>query len=53
MMEIQQGKWSSSVGFLGKSRDGMNGLFLNDEEGNPKLMIFVDQEGNPKIPNLH
>jgi len=49
MMEIQQESGPRPLVFLGKSRDGMNGLFLNDEEGNPKLMIFVDQEGNPKI----
>lgn len=49
MMEIQQESGGRPLVFLGRSRDGMNGLFLNDADGNPKLMIYVDNEGNPKI----
>lgn len=49
MMEIQQENGSRPLVFLGKSRDGSNGLFLNDADGNPKLMIYVDKDGNPKI----
>jgi hypothetical protein len=52
MMEIQKESGPRPLVFLGKSRDGSNGLFLNDAEGNPKLMIYVDAEGNPKIQTM-
>ncbi|MBK6265620.1 hypothetical protein JKA74_11275 [Marivirga sp. S37H4] len=52
MMEIQEQGGPRPLVFLGKSRDGSNGLFLNDENGNPKLMIYVDGNGNPKIQTM-
>lgn len=51
MAEIQQTMGSRPVAFMGKGNDG-NGLFLFDNDGLPKLMIYVDKEGNPRIQTI-
>lgn len=38
---------------MGRSGEGNHGLYINDEKGMPKLMIYVDKEGKPRIQTLN
>lgn len=43
---------SKNLLFLGKTRGNSQGLFINDIDGKPKMMLFVDDKGNPKIQTV-
>jgi hypothetical protein len=38
--------------FLGRTRDGLTGLFLRDDRGIPRLRIFISKENQPLIQTL-
>jgi hypothetical protein len=38
--------------FLGRTRDGLTGLFLRDDKGVPRLRIYVDKQNVPLIETL-
>jgi hypothetical protein len=38
--------------FIGKSKEENVGLFINDEQGRPRIKIYVDKHGNPLIEFL-
>lgn len=38
--------------FIGKNFSKEVGLFINDQQGNPRIKIYIDKENNPKIEFL-
>lgn len=50
--EIRQKYGSKNLLFLGKGSDSQ-GLFINDKNGQPKLMIYVNEKGEPKIQTMN
>jgi len=38
--------------FVGKTFDNEVGLFIRDQNGNPRIKIYVDEAGNPRIESL-
>ncbi|MCH8549946.1 MAG: hypothetical protein LAT80_13835 [Balneolaceae bacterium] len=51
MMEIQQAMGSRPAAFMGMASDG-SGLFIFNDEGQPKLMLYVDRDGKPRIQTM-
>lgn len=49
--------WRTSIErtrlFLGIDPDSLDGLFLFDHEGKPRMKIYVDQDGTPRFEIIH
>lgn len=50
--EIRKKYGAKNLLFLGKGSDSQ-GLFINDKNGQPKLMIYVNEKGEPKIQTMN
>lgn len=49
---IDQGLIGKQRLFMGKNKDQSVGLFIHDEDGRPRIKIYVDNSGSPVIEFL-
>lgn len=53
MAELRKTAIERTRVFLGMAPDSLDGLFLFDHQGKPRMKIYVDPEGNPRFEVIH